>query len=54
VDKCLKNNPKLITAWFDIGTDQNSDFIFTIDDESKGLDMKGGSEKIVSIGALRA
>jgi hypothetical protein len=32
------------------GTDQNSVFIFTIDDESKGLDMKGDSEKIVSIG----
>jgi hypothetical protein len=25
------------------GTDQNSGFIFTIDDESKGLDMKGDS-----------
>jgi hypothetical protein len=36
--------------WVMLGTDQNSDFIFTIDDESKGLDMKGGSEKIVSIG----
>jgi hypothetical protein len=33
-----------------IGTDPNSGFIFTIDDKSKGLDMKGDSEKIVSIG----
>ena len=36
--------------------DQNAGFIFTITNESKGLDMKWGSEKIVSIGggALRA
>jgi hypothetical protein len=33
-----------------MGTDHNSGFIFTIDNESKGLDMKGDSEKIVSIG----
>jgi hypothetical protein len=26
------------------GTDQNSGFIFTFDNESKGLDMKGNSE----------
>jgi len=33
------------------GTDN---FTLHISKESKGLDMKGGSEKIVSIGALRA
>jgi hypothetical protein len=32
------------------GTDQNSGFIFTIDDESKGLDMKGDSEFGLALG----
>jgi hypothetical protein len=32
------------------GTDQNSGFIFTIDDESKGLDMKGDSEVGLALG----
>jgi hypothetical protein len=32
------------------GTDQNSGFIFTIDDESKGLDMKRDSEIGLALG----
>jgi hypothetical protein len=32
------------------GTDQNSGFMFTIDDESKGLDMKGDSEFGLALG----
>jgi hypothetical protein len=38
------------------GTDQNSDFIFTIDDASKGLDMKEDSEfgLALGVGGLRA
>jgi len=37
-----------------LGTDQNSDFIFTIDDESKGLDTKADSEfgSALGVGAL--
>jgi hypothetical protein len=32
------------------GTDQNLGFIFTIDDEPKGLDMKGDSEFGLALG----
>jgi len=32
------------------GTDQNVGFIFTIDDESKGLDMKADSEFGLALG----
>jgi hypothetical protein len=32
------------------GTDQNSGFNFTIDDESKGLDIKGDSEFGLALG----
>jgi hypothetical protein len=32
------------------GADQNSGFIFTIDDESKGIHMKGDSEFGLALG----
>jgi hypothetical protein len=40
----------LVSVYKGEGTDQNTGFIFTIDDESKGLDMKGDSEFGLALG----
>jgi hypothetical protein len=39
---------------FFAGTDQDLGFVLTIDNESKGLDIRGDSEKIVSNGGWGA